>query len=141
MVDRTQRDSASRVLQSFIDGVITNDDFEAQYPRLTSDPAIPAIKANIWMLYSDLHQHRITAEHALTNEQREIAQRCVLFLTTNLEFEWPVPEIKLSNLFTNLFRKLKKRARTAEATTVPSDADSDVWPFFRKRDYDAYAVS
>ena len=91
MVDRIQRDAASRVLRSFIDGAITNGEFEAQFPRSEEDSALPAIKANVWMLYSDLHRHKLTGKHEPNAETRALLERCVLFLETNLEFEWPVP--------------------------------------------------
>ena len=72
MIDQTQRDAARRVLRSFIDGEITNDDFEAQFPRNAEDPAIPAIKANVWMLYSDLRQHKLTGKpRAACRESRD----------------------------------------------------------------------
>ena len=138
MIDQTQRDAARRVLRSFIDGEITNDDFEAQFPRNAEDPAIPAIKANVWMLYSDLRQHKLTGKHAPNAEYRAILERCVLFLETNLEFEWPVPKISLSNIFTNLWSHAK--ARLGKPTSQPSEGDEDVWPFFRKQDYDKTAA-
>jgi hypothetical protein len=140
MIDRTQRDAARRVLRSFIDGEITNDDFEAQFPRSAEDSAIPAIKANVWMLYSDLRQHKLTGKHAPNAENRAILERCALFLETGLEFEWPVPKISLSNMFANLWMRAKTRLGGSPASQTPSEGDEDVWPFFRRKDYDKTAV-
>src|SRR5437667_4707124 len=109
MVDRIQRDAASRVLRSFMDGAITNGEFEAQFPRSEEDSALPAIKANVWMLYSDLHRHKLTGKHEPNAETRALLERCVLFLETNLEFEWPAPKIGLSNILPNLWLQAKAR--------------------------------
>ncbi len=137
MIDRTQRDAARRLLRSFIDGEITNDDFEAQFPRSAEDSAIPAIKANVWMLYSDLRQHKLTGKHAPNAENRAILERCVLFLESDLEFKWPVPKISLTNILTNLW----SRVRLEKPARQPSEGDEDVWPFFRRQDYDTYSAS
>jgi hypothetical protein len=118
MVDRIQRDATSRVLRSFIDGAITNDEFEAQFPRSDEDSALPAIKANVWMLYSDLHRHKLTGKHEPNAETRALLERCVLFLETNLEFEWPVPKIGLSNILPNLW--LQAKARLGSSPMVPA---------------------
>lgn len=39
MVDRAQRDTAARILRSFVDGTITNEEFEKQFPRGEDDSA------------------------------------------------------------------------------------------------------
>ena len=130
MVDRIQRDAASRVLRSFIDGAITNDEFEAQFPRSEEDSALPAIKANVWMLYSDLHRHKLTGKHEPNAETRALLERCVLFLETNLEFEWPVPKIGLSNILPNLWLQAKARLGGSPSRETPQsrEGDEDVWP-------------
>jgi hypothetical protein len=137
MVDRTQRDAARRVLRRFIDGEITNDEFEAQFPRSAEDSAIPAIKANAWILYSDLRQHKLTGKYAPNAEIRAILERCVLFLETDLEFKWPVPKISLTNILTNVWPKVRLEKQAPQ----PSEGDEDVWPFFRRQDYDTYSAS
>jgi hypothetical protein len=146
MVDRTQRDAARRVLRSFVDGAITNDEFEAQFPRGKEDPALPAIKANLWMLYSDLHRHKLTGKHEPNAQTRAILERCVLFLETNLEFEWRVPKINLSNIGKNLRSRVGRwlwmeEGRQAWTEQAGSDGDEDVWPFFRRGDYEVHAVA
>ena len=143
MVDRIQRDAASRVLRSFIDGAITNGEFEAQFPRSEEDSALPAIKANVWMLYSDLHRHKLTGKHEPNAETRALLERCVLFLETNLEFEWPAPKIGLSNILPNLWLQAKARLGGSPSRETPQsrEGDEDVWPFFRRRDYDACIAS
>jgi hypothetical protein len=141
MVNRTQRDAAGRVLRSLVDGVITNDEFEAQFPRGKEDSALPAIKANVWMLYSDLHRHKLTGKHEPNAETRALLERCVLFLDTDLAFEWPVPQVSLSNIGKNLRSRvgrwlgMEEEGRQAGAKQDGLDGgDEDVWPFFREED-------
>jgi hypothetical protein len=145
MVNRTQRDAAGRVLRSFVDGAITNDEFEAQFPRGEEDSALPAIKANMWMLYSDLHRHKLTGKHEPNAGTRALLERCVLFLATGLAFEWPVPQVSLSNIRKNLRSRVGRwlgmeGGRQAVAEQAGSDGgDEDVWPFFRRADYEVHA--
>jgi hypothetical protein len=144
MIDQSRRDAARRVLRSFINGAITNDEFDVQFRGVEHDSALQAIKANVWMLYSDLHRHKLTGKHQPNAETRALLERCVLFLSTNLEFEWPVPKISLSNILPNLRFRVRKwlgRAPNREITKVESyGGDEDVWPFFRRSDYDVHVA-
>lgn len=145
MVDRIQRDIAGHILRSFINGAITNDEFEAQFPRSEEDSALPAIKANVWMLYSDLHRHKLTGKHEPDPETRVLLERCVFFLDTDLAFEWPVPQVSLSNIGKNLRSRVGRWLGMEEGLkTVAKQAglgggDEDVWPFFRRADYEVHA--
>jgi len=48
-----------------------------------------AISTMLWRTYSDLHEHTLADEGLeLPPEQREIFNRCVLFLLTDLEYQW-----------------------------------------------------
>jgi len=130
MIDRIQRDAARSLLRSFIEGAITNDEFDGRFPSVKHDSALEAIKANVWMLYSDLHCHRLTGEFAPNAATRDLLERCVLFLDSNLEFEWPVPKISLTNIFPKWLR------RSALTETESFGGDEEVWPFFRRSDYE-----
>ena len=138
MIDRPRRDLARRVLQRFVEGAITNDEFEAQFPSGTEDSALPAIKANVWMLYSDLHRHKLTRKHAPNAEQRALLHRCGLFLGTNLEFQLPVPTIRLANIFAKLWPEAKASRGTTSENQLTQDHDGEVWPFSNKQEYDKY---
>jgi hypothetical protein len=145
MVDRNQRHVASRVLRSFIEGAITNDEFEAQFPRAKHDTAVQAIKANVWMLYSDLRRHKLTGKHEPNAETRALLERCVRFLDTDLDFEWPVPKVSLSNIGNNLRSRVARWLGTEEGRQAGTEqarvdgGDEDVWPFFRRDDYEVHA--
>jgi hypothetical protein len=138
MVDRGKRDSARDVLRNFIDCKLTNDEFHAQFPGSDHDLAVGAIRSNVWMLYSDLHTHKLAGNHTPNAEARALLERCVLFLDSGFEFEWPVPKIGLANLLPNLTRRFRKMSPDSETARDGSDSgDNTVWPFFRRSDYDA----
>ncbi len=140
MVDRRNRDVGANVLQELIDGKITNDEFmnRFKFPKNT-DPAIRAIFIFAWGQFSDLRAHRLTGRHALTPERRSVLDRCVLFLRTDQEFEWPLPKPSLTRGLLETIG-LGRRFRVAEEE-YKSKGDFEVWPFFRKGDYEARVSS
>lgn len=145
MVDRAKRDAARDVLRGFIDCKLTNDDFFAQFPRSEHDSALQAISANVWMLYSDLRRHKLTGKYAPNAEARAMLERCVLFLGSGLEFEWPVPTIGLANIVPNLRRRIKQlMGPSPDSEGVQAESkggDETVWPFFRRSDYNGRGIS
>lgn len=145
MVDRAKRDAARNVLRGFVDCKLTNDEFFAQFPLSEYDSALRAISSSVWMLYSDLHRHKLTGKHEPSVEARAMLERCVLFLDSGLEFEWSVPTIGLANILPNLRRRAKQLmglSSDSEGVQARSKGgDESVWPFFRKSDYNGRGVS
>lgn len=134
MVDRQARDTAAALLRQFIDGLITNDEHERKFPRNKQDTALWAIYVQSWFSYSDLSEHTLTGKYALNDEGLALFERCLLFLKTDLEFQWPVPKIGLRYVLIRLlgFGWLLKRRDQQEM----SIGDVEVWPFLRKTDYE-----
>jgi hypothetical protein len=140
MVNRAERDVGARVLQDFIEARITNDEFDSRFPFSRDDAGVQAIRANVWMLYSDLRVHRLTGKYQPNAQVRALLDRCVLFLGTDLEFEWPVPRINVLNIFRGAWLGAKRLLGVApqeEELWSSYGGDTDLWPFFRKGDYDA----
>lgn len=137
MVERGNRDVAASVLQDLIDGKITNDEFMSRFkfPKNT-DPALGAIFMFAWGQFSDLRTHRLTGRDALVPERRAVMERSVLFLRTDLEFEWPPAKPSLARGLLEMIG-LGRRFRAAEEE-YKSKGDFEVWPFFRKADYEAH---
>lgn len=134
MVDRHARDIAAEALREFMEGLISNDEYEQRFPRNKDDPALWAVHEQIWLSYSDLKEHTLTGKHALTDEARAVFQRCILFLRSDLEFQWPPPKIRLWYGILRLlgFGWLLKR-REAQEMSV---GEVDAWPFLRKAQYE-----
>jgi hypothetical protein len=133
MVDRDARDKAAIALRKFADGDISNEQYEKQYPKSDSDLGLAEIFLQIWFLYSDLKEHKLTDKYTLGAEQSAFVERCVLFLTSDLEFEWPPQRLHLWRTFIR-FLELDKTETTASG-------DEAVWPFLDDYQYEQTRVS
>jgi hypothetical protein len=116
-----------------MEGAISNDEFAQKFPRNQDDPALRAIYSEMWFFYSDTFEHRLSGKYALNEEQRANFERCLLFLRSNLEFQWPRPAYRLRYGIIRLlgFGRLLKRREKREMSV----GDLEVWPFLRKPDY------
>lgn len=131
--EQTQRRLGADLIRQFMAGEITNEQFHRSFPRSNSDAALKAIFRGAWVTYSDLREYRLVGKDAPSEKVRAILERCQLFLTTGLPFEWPEPKISLLSGILNLFsfgsmaRRSEKRLREL--------GEVDYWPFIRKSDY------
>ena len=131
MVDRHKRDQAALILRDLIDAKITNDQFVRQFPKSADDLAIPAILQAVWMQFSDHRVHRLTGRDTLQlPSSQAVLHRCWLFLTTNLEFQWPKPETRIGKGLLRLVGFGGPFAASDEE--YKSHGDFDVWPFLRE---------
>ncbi|ABI59616.1 hypothetical protein [Nitrosomonas eutropha] len=140
MIDREARDRFAQAIRALVAGTITNDQFEdIRLPSLnTADPAIAAIyQEGAWHLYSDLEEHRLRGKHALSPKDKSHVARWVLFLKTDLPYEWPELRgmrffaLGLANLFTFGL------ANRFYANWFKQQGEVEVWPFIRQADYAA----
>jgi hypothetical protein len=141
MVDREKRLEAATLLQRLISSEITNDDFENTYPLNPNDPALAAIYHRVWHLWDDRFTHKISVEHGLTEDGPQLVTRCLKFLNSHLEYEWPPSSFK-APFYLVLLRLavMQNRARRAEANEIrrlTSFGDVQVWPFLRGEDWNA----
>ncbi len=134
MVDRHARDIAAEALREFMEGSISNREYERRFPRSKEDPALWGIYSWLWFCYSDTREHTLTGKDALTDEGRALIGRCLLFLKSDLEFQWPptklhlwYPLLRLIGLGRVVNRQIEKKM---------SIGDVEVWPFLRKADYE-----
>lgn len=90
MIDRSARNAVADAMRHYLAGVSTNvalDD--ALFDLKSSDPAIAAIRKQVWFIYEDLREHRHEGTWKIAAEQREVAMRIILFLKSDHEYEWP----------------------------------------------------
>jgi hypothetical protein len=139
MVDRRARALFSESIRALVAGQITNDEFEDQ--RLaelnTSDPAILAIyeEAILGGLYSDLHEYRLRGKYAVSRGDKSHVARWILFLRTELPYEWPRLEgfrymaLLLANFLSFCLASRFYRRWFAK------HGDLEIWPFIREEDY------
>ena len=136
MVDRHARDIAADAIQDFMDGLISNKAYEQRYPstRSCNDPALRAVFSHVWFCYDDLSEHTLTGEHVLTGERRAFLERSLLFLRSDLEFQWPPPAFGLRYGILRLlgFGQMLKRREEEEMRV----GDVLVYPFLTKAEYE-----
>lgn len=140
MIDREARDTLAQAIRALGAGTISNDAFERRrQPALGSaDPAVAAIdREGAWQLYDDFQEHRLRGRYALTRGGRSEVARWVLFLKTDLPYEWPLlrgPGLFLLGLANLLTLGIAGRGY---AGWFGRQGDIDVWPFVRQADYAA----
>jgi hypothetical protein len=133
MVDRRARDIAADAVRDFMGGSISNREYERRFPTAKGDPALWAIHTALWFGYSDTSEHTMTGKHASNDEGRALVERCVLFLRTDLEFQWPVPS-SLCLWYSFLRLVGLGWIATRWGKQDMSIGDVDVWPFLKKAD-------
>jgi hypothetical protein len=96
MVDRERRTELCELARHLLSNQITNFEYDdkvmlSQKPVLTDtdDMGVRMVGVATWSLYDDFHEHRFNGHHELTREQRREVLRWLLFLQTDLEYEWP----------------------------------------------------
>jgi len=134
MVDRAKRLRAEQVLREFVQGTISNFDFEEQFPQSGPDKVLVAIANMVWFTYDDLSTHRLVDEHALSEGESEILARCLLFLGTDLEYFGPTrfvaPDVPKDNDPSGRLERLLNRI--AGRQTISSQLEEwnlATWPF------------
>ena len=135
MVDRDCRDDLARAIRRFAAGLITNDEFEAATVGcpLSPDAAVRSLCQAAWYLYDDLHEHRLEGRFRLGKDSRRELARWLVFLKSNLEYEWPDLTgwswfLTVPNLVTfGLLRRLVRHWHDQRG-------DARAWPFIRDQD-------
>ena len=149
MVDHGARAKAFQSLRRFVACETTNDEYEDEYPlpelfgrRRSSDRAVRAIYEFSWSWFDDIYPHKLEGKHSLTEEAGLIAERCLLFLQSDLEYEWKegrfIGNGSVSSVLVTLGLTQYCLSLTEQlaAHLDQPEGDASVWPFFRKTDYD-----
>ena len=138
MIDRDGRNRLAESIRHLAAGVLTNLEFEDRADFHSADNAIQAVFwGGPWLLYDDFRTYRLRGRHRLDPRVRKAAARWVLFLKTDLPYEWPVVRMGLLvmlRVFVNLVT-LGLVARRAQRS-FERCGDISVWPFLRRRDYE-----
>lgn len=132
-IDRQIRDRYAELLRHFAAGRLTNDQYEdaSDWCLESPDPALRALWRAMWSTCDDLHEHRLTGEYELSRDGRATVARMVLFLRSDLPYEWPTAFRSLGILLLNLLTLgLWSRIQPPPV----GSGDEAVWPFFRAED-------
>ncbi|WP_444943823.1 hypothetical protein ACJJIK_21540 [Microbulbifer sp. ZKSA006] len=133
MIDREARKKTAELLQQFSVGKVTNFEFEENIPD-SRDLVIGAIANSAWCFYDDFKEHKMVDEKALSEEMKSNVERWILFLSTDVEYEWPpftYPGVRpLSHGFWSKLFGSKAKERK-----FMSSGDYSVWPFISRESY------
>ena len=137
MIDRKARDEFAELLRHFIAGRMTNEEFENRAPLSSKDLAIFEIWwLAAWRLYDDFDEHTLTEEYGASDDERREIARCVLFLKTDQEYQWP-RHSTLKELLGNLRYLISFGCLSVYDPMELLDAtagDLEAWPFIGLKD-------
>jgi len=139
MVNRHKRDIAKRMVEGFAAGTVTSREMDGDFPSDKTDPALAGIWEHLWFFWDDLHNHTLTGKHSPTPEMRAMMDRCIAFLHSDLEYEWPPyrwASFRLILLRAFRFRKKAGEVEKRETEELAKFGDLEVWPFLRKEDWE-----
>src|SRR5437870_2940764 len=134
MIDRKGRAALAVHLRHLASGRLTNAEFDSVRLDRSEDAALVAIGDAGWSLYDDFFVYRLRGRRALNSETREAVARCILFLDSDLPYEWPVRRPSLKSIlwtFLTFGAWLRSDRRRWEAS-----GPFHVWPSFRESDYE-----
>ncbi len=148
MVDRKRRDELAELLRHFVDGQLTNDEFDERAWEIVDsvardrerDHVLEAVTSLTWYCYDDLRTHRIKGQWALLPEGNKEKARQIAFLYSDCEYRWPVqnfiPVLELFLMVVTLGLAIPfLRARVRKRRKL--EGDWSVWPFFSRKEYEA----
>jgi len=160
MIDHERR----KKLRHLSVGLISNDKFEnnimddvtkgwlpEQYRRSKQakfdDQIIVPMLELCWGLYSDTRNHKLTAKDQLSQESLKIIARCILFLHSGIEYEWPdfdfmnpifkfsVKELIITVLTFGKYYRDKRQEQKQSYLDYQKIGTHEYWPFFSLADY------
>ena len=136
MIDRQARDQLIENIQHLVAGLISNDEAEDRMPWNSKDPAIQAVfVGGPWQLYSDSHQHKLDGKNKVSEAQQFESARWILFLETDLPYEWPLQNRLSSLLWLPLHLLTLGLTSRYRQNRFSRNGDVSVWPFLRYSDY------
>jgi hypothetical protein len=91
------------------------------------------------MQFSDRRIHKLTGRDSPAPELRAVLERCCVFLSTNLEFQWPPSKSRIGKGLLQLIGL--GRPLEAADNEYKSVGDFEVWPFLKRSDYEASTKS
>jgi hypothetical protein len=167
MVDKERRKKLAFHLRQLSVGLTSNDDFEEavmedvtdgwlpeHYHRSklakddNDDPIIRPMLELCWGLYDDTRNHKLTKSDQLSEDALKIIARCILFLHSDKEYEWPyldtnnpllrfsLKDLILSVLTLGHHYRNKREQQIISYYEWQKLGNYNVWPFIRTTDYE-----
>ena len=101
-----------------------------------------------WCLYNEMYNHKLVGQHKLSDEQIKEIARFILFLHSDLEYDWtyvdftnPFIRFSFKDILINIMTLGKyyedlKLTREQEFALMKKSGDFDFWPFKTKIEYE-----
>ncbi|OHB53992.1 MAG: hypothetical protein A2Y07_03780 [Planctomycetes bacterium GWF2_50_10] len=92
MVDANRRKQLAELLQHFVAGQMTNDEFEdksLEIIKSSKDAALLEIRDEACCLYSDTHEYRLRGRYSIEKDGCHQIAHWIAFLHSEFEYEWP----------------------------------------------------
>lgn len=132
-VDEKARLEAALMVKKLVNGEVTNDAFEAAFPR-SKDPVIAEVRTACWHLYSDLKEHKLIGKESVSSDERLKLRYSISFLNSRMPYEWPIIStfanilIAIGGLLTlGLLGLIVRRWWKKQGPL-------EIWPYFRHGD-------
>ena len=123
------REKAASLIARWLEGKVSNWDFEDEWPTPSDDRAVVDIGHALWRLYSDFPQRPLKVLD-LSGEEMAVLKRCLEFLQSRESYE-PVPYEEAipwkPNLLTRLFGVTERPWETMRLKIDPGR--QKCWPF------------
>ena len=137
MLDRHDRDRMVLLLRQLATGRITNDEFEDRQPLGSPDPAVAEVfYRGASGFYSDLDEYRLAGRHRLSRSERREMARFILFLKSDLEYEWPCLKLWRELLWVAAGLLTLGLAGRFYWRWMGAHGELGVWPFLRQEDFE-----
>lgn len=134
MIDRQGRTELALALRRLASGRIITGEFDAVRLDVSEDPALVAIGDAGWGLYDDFLDYKLRGRRALNKEQLESVARCVLFLDSDLPYEWSPRRPSFTSFILSLVT-LGSWSR-AHWKRWQAQGPHEIWPFMRHADFE-----
>ena len=138
MVNISKRKQAATLVRQFLEGQINSDDYDSDFPDDTRDEGLLAVYDRLWLLYSDQTPYRLN-KASLTDDERAVIERCILFLWTDLEYEGP--PLRERKPFAGLKSLLGRMVSPGPSSVLGKESQessvfiSGWWPFASEQQY------
>lgn len=165
VIDINRRKKLAIHLRHLSAGLLSNDDFEInvmdditngwlpeQYYRskeaTSGDKIILPMLELCWGLYDDTRNHKLTGRNKLDEKGLKVIRRCILFLHSDREYEWPyfetcnplfkfsLAELILAILSLGQYYRDKRKEQHVAFEEFQKLGNFDIWPFFKQEDYE-----
>jgi hypothetical protein len=135
MIDRTARDKAVQLLKALLADGITNYRLEDDWPEQSSDFAVRAVSEQLCFYYQESPEKMLTRV-SFGPDVIKFIERCVVFLTSDREYEWPHYSFATENrTVIERLLGLGKQRSAEEWERFKAAGEIDAWPFLRLSDY------